>query len=414
MILSFLVLFLSLRQRLAQNATDEKLFHLNHLRRIIHQDKLHLVRRYLTHPPSVCMVELLPPSQCEKNHTTPDEKNHEWQGLQENFYRNWIRTKYKQKAECSKDRNTTFVMFSVHVDYCAPETGPYGGPPSEFWAKIEEKVTDFIEKSAPPRFSLDNSFVVSTNIFRAPYPHILFDRNLQDIRFLRLDQIYPVNGREIFVPYAIDARKFPPKPVLLHHNGSSSPTAFVEKKYFIFAPCNEAPDEGHNRIRNWKPRAFPLLKNVEDSVIVKNQTSHFNFVMKNSVFCLIFPGDTPSTSKIYKSIFSGCIPVVFVAHMAQLPFHTVLNWFTFSVVVIREVIHSQEEMDKVIHRLRILREDKTHLQHLRENLAVVSDVFNYSRIDFPNPFDFTIITMLDTNFCQSKSFPSENLICNYE
>eukprot|EP01039_Chlorochromonas_danica_P010451 gene10451-biopygen5249 len=77
------------------------------------------------------------------------------------------------------------------------------------------------------------------------------------------------------------------------------------RKNVLMAPLRESPGLGEVR-RLFRTRLYSYLQtlHLEKAVISNNMTSlEFDEGMETSLFCLILPGDTPGTAKLYKAIF---------------------------------------------------------------------------------------------------------------
>ena len=196
---------------------------------------------------------------------------------------------------------------------------------------------------------LDRIFIVSTHPHLIPPPivnglpinHEL--RNVIDIRYMRSDNQETPNGRDIFIPYGISFQQF----------RESSPNQ-SKRSYFLFALCNEKWDD---RVRKWRVKAYSLLKNVSDSIVVDTDydSKKFDTAMKTSDFCIILPGDTTSTSKSWKAIFSGCIPVLFITNKQQLPFERFLDWSKFSIIVLKDILNQRNKFQLLLDKLYNIR-----------------------------------------------------------
>jgi hypothetical protein len=230
----------------------------------------------------------------------------------------------------------------------------------QWWMDLDQELSNYIMKSTG--VILDRVFMVST------HPHDVAPNkdefnvnrhqlsNILDIRYLRSDNQETQNGRDVFIPYAVDASK---------HISSFEMTLTAREK-FLFALCNEKYDEG---VRLWRSKAYQLLKNhslllsephsnSSNSIVERSLSpADFTKALTHSDFCLILPGDTSSTGKLYKALFSGCIPVIFLSYRQQLPFQSFINWSAFSLVVLKEVINSPVKMTLLLQELLAIRSD---------------------------------------------------------
>ena len=200
----------------------------------------------------------------------------------------------------------------------------------DWWRELDAEVGKVAIKQD---VILDRIFIISTHPHALPPPivngfplhHDL--RNVFDIRYVRSDNQETPNGRDIFVPHDINLKHW--------QEGSLQ---LPRRPNFLFAPCLEKWDD---RIRMWRVKAFNLLRNVPDSIVVNYDydSKKFETAMKTSDFCIILPGDTTSTSKYWKAIYAGCIPVLFMTNRQQLPFNNFLDWSKFSIIVLKDILN---------------------------------------------------------------------------
>merc|ERR1712232_85961 len=93
--------------------------------------------------------------------------------------------------------------------------------------------------------------------------------------------------------------------------------------------------------------------------------------MASSRFCLEVPGDTPTTSRPFDAVFSGCIPVLLYEKSVKLPFDEDLQWDTFSLRFSLKILL---QGDRLLRRLKEI-SDKEVLE-LHRRGREVRDYFN--------------------------------------
>ena len=196
----------------------------------------------------------------------------------------------------TQDRNLTMLYYLPLHDFTCAFSSPNIPNSNLFWKGLDLIIADFAQKNNE-KFITDNVFAASTYPWHVPSSLYLQPdlRYVLDIRFLRSDNQGTSNGRDIFVPYVVN------RTVYNHLPG-------VPRNYSIFAACNEAIGK-NDGTRSWRTKALNTLTkiNLTDADIRKYfwPNSDFDLTMMNSDFCFIFPGDTASTSKLYKAIFAG-------------------------------------------------------------------------------------------------------------
>eukprot|EP00966_Prymnesium_polylepis_P027465 634961-Prymnesium_polylepis.1 len=94
--------------------------------------------------------------------------------------------------------------------------------------------------------------------------------------------------------------------------------------------------------------------------------------MRNSTFCLVPRGDSPTSRRLYDAIQAGCIPVV-VASKLQLPFESELDWRQFAL------FYSDEEarQDPCVLFDTLRNVSPARVMELRTNLWRVRHHFSY-------------------------------------
>jgi hypothetical protein len=112
-----------------------------------------------------------------------------------------------------------------------------------------------------------------------------------------------------------------------------------------------------------------------------------------SDFCAILPGDTTSTAKLYKAIFAGCIPIIFLSFPGELPFFHFIDWSKFSVIVAKDILNSAVSMNELLAYLQNIRKDQVLLAKYKQALSDVSIIFDYSRSDWPSVYHMTLLEL---------------------
>jgi hypothetical protein len=235
--------------------------------------------------------------------------------------------------------------------------------------------------------------------------------NFRDIRLLRCNEDLTTNGRDIMVPNLVEKCKL----------NMSSSADILKRKLFLFAPCKVAFYPSEFR---WREKAFQYWKNEKD-VVTSMEYVNFNLLASMSDFCAIIPGDMSTTSKLEKSIFEGCIPVVFVSYFDVLSFSHFVDWSLFSIVLLKDIIYIEEGMLELLRYLRWVRENSSLLLRLKENLLSFSRLIDVDVKDWPSMYHFALLQLiedLDTlpwkqyNHTKSSSFlncPSEFQIVSH-
>jgi hypothetical protein len=247
--------------------------------------------------------------------------------------------------------------------------------------------------------------------------------------------------REINIPYFINATLYRPtnntavstsnnKNNLENNSGfynkkSSSLNNQLQRKYFIYAPCaHQGTKPGLNGIRNGSIRelAFNRFQNVSNSLVtITKCKSNFEFIknLQTSIFCVVLPGDTPSTSKLYKAIHSGCIPIIFKPPSFHLPFERFLNWNLFSIIKNVDDLNDEDTMKKLIINLYTIKSNQSLLNSYILNLRSASIVYDFeNKEEWPNMFLLSFLEAMCVLDSSNRSYSSYkisfeiNLFCS--
>mmetsp|Transcript_19227 Transcript_19227/g.56648 ORF Transcript_19227/g.56648 Transcript_19227/m.56648 type:complete len:503 (-) Transcript_19227:208-1716(-) len=256
-----------------------------------------------------------------------------------------------------------------------------------WWKELNKHLEGAIEKmqSAKP-LPLDRYFVASLAPHLGPKRHSCsflehaspFDhskvRTLLSLSWLRVDGDKAINTHQVHVPYVIG------DVFGLLESPTNASGMHVEKHrpHFLFVPASRPGGNGRpgDDERDWRARSAGLL-NLPGVVGSPNriQAADFNRFMEASVFCASVPGDTMGTSRLYKYMQSGCIPVVFVDSFRTLPFYAVLDWTAFSFPVSVGVLYSEAQMRQVVHILRGVTGKR--LVEMQENLRKATRMMDW-------------------------------------
>ena len=313
-----------------------------------------------------------------------------------------------------------------------------------FWSELDTELYEIVRNSNIKYFSLDLCFMSVTHplgfLHFPPHPRI---RNLQDLRMLRSDTEYTTNGRDIFIPY-IDNKNYWSN--LINNIIKKNNEKYEKRMYFLFADCTKAVTKNEYRYKNqflnyWNNY---LQLNNTNIIINSNINSSFNSnvnsnenlnlnqnfnenikndiknninklkyiiinnnntiksniydnILINSDFCLIFPGDTASTANLYKAIFAGCIPIVFVSNYQSLPFYYYINYNIFSIIILKDIINNNNNINELIKYILNIYNNKQLLLNYKLYLFEISQLFDYSKIDYPNIYDLTLLELKRTS-----------------
>jgi hypothetical protein len=261
-------------------------------------------------------------------------------------------------------------------------------------------------------FILENSFLAASYLDQTKPLQYLnhFTRNVRDLRFLRVDNELTPNGRDVFIPYHVSRIKYQAltginttlntdprtRPMIyrntIHHTINHF-QLFKSRKYFFMAACREPPGGGENT-RRYRSVVFDQLKDFPGALVSKSMTNYqFDYGMLNADFCFILPGDTSSTSKLYKAIYSNCIPVIFLSYPSQLPFHHFVDWKKFTIIVYKDVIRNSEKLFAFIEYLRNIRENRERLHYMKKGIFLMSEFFDYEKYDYPSVYHLTLMEL---------------------
>eukprot|EP00981_Chlorochromonas_danica_P010820 scaffold3421_cov187-Ochromonas_danica.AAC.8 len=212
--------------------------------------------------------------------------------------------------------------------------------------------------------------------------HINYLRYVQDIHHFRSDYILTPNGRDVFIPYVT-------APPARFNDLMSNDDLLGRRKHVLMAPLRESPGLFRTPLYS-----YLQTLHLEKAVISNNMTSaEFDEGMETSLFCLILPGDTPSTSKLYKAIFRGCIPVIFVSFPAQLPFYHFIDWSSFSLIFYKDDINYPRKIDGIVQRIYNMSRNVDELKRMRISMAKHAVLFDYGRWEWPSVYHLSLLSL---------------------
>lgn len=247
-------------------------------------------------------------------------------------------------------------------------------------------------------FALDRVFMAATHPFNAKQlPSNPKIRNVLDIRYLRSDNELSPNAREIFVPYVYPWRKYI----------ADLPFNATMRENMMCVVCKEAGSKWED-VRQWRTETFKQWNNSENSIVsVSMADSAMKKCYLTSDFCVILPGDTSSTQKLYKAIFSNCIPVIFISFPEQLPFFHFIDWSAFSIIVEKDVIKSDHGMNELRDLIAAERNNATTLAAYKSALYDARMLFDYAKFDWPSVYHMTLLSLANTLHCKTAQHHRE-------
>lgn len=295
------------------------------------------------------------------------------------LFLSWLLNDYEQTTR--DGGSAKFFFLPAHN----PTTKPYKDAKSDvWWRDVDRELEKIAESGAMRSFALDkvlfaSSFPISVKRFiTASF------RNIADVRTIRVDNDLTMNGRDVFVPYILN-------PLIWSFNYSDTSKSKQQKKFFLAAICREAGGF-LDAERIWRTKLYNQWRTVENSMVVYSVAKPvFQHAFTNSDFCVILPGDTGSTAKLYMAIFSGCIPVVFVSFKKVLPFVHFLDWTLFSVPVLKDIINSKAAMRQLLSYLNVIRNNPSRLERYKVSLASVAHLFDFGKRNWPSVYHLTML-----------------------
>eukprot|EP00981_Chlorochromonas_danica_P009529 scaffold2721_cov181-Ochromonas_danica.AAC.7 len=246
-------------------------------------------------------------------------------------------------------------------------------------------------------FNLDKTFCIDTNPKETIFLQNMNSlRYVQDIHHFRSDEILTPNGRDIFIPYALL-----PYP---RRSCDNIDQDLSHRQFVLMAPLREAGGNGES-YRLFRTRLFCQLQQLQlsNALISNNMTiREFDQGMDSSLFCLILPGDTPSTAKLYKAIARGCIPVIFLSYVDQLPFYSFIDWSSFSLYFYKDDINYPDRVNVIVQTIYNISEDRNKLASMRASLAEHAILFDYRRLDWPSVYHLSLLSLFEITQRSSK------------
>lgn len=301
----------------------------------------------------------------------------------------WLRNVYPKTVLNASLAELTFLP--VYTFGCYKDHGMQG----ETWAW--NLINDIISRGYTNTYQkrsisvLDNTFIMASHPSGKPEWAIKLP-NLLGIRYLRVDNYRSYNGRDLFTPYITNITDFF-KAELINK----------KKDHFLFMPCKLAP-AGMDNNREFRVAACKNIGNVSNSIITaeKIHGSHFVNYLRSTNFCIVLPGDTPGTAKVYKSLMAGCIPVYFISYKAQMPHSDFIDWSKFSILVQKEVVHDEKKMKSLVRYLDYIQNDEKVLAKYQKNLLTAMMFFNFDRVEWPSIYEIMLLEVKLTSGCGSS------------
>jgi len=271
----------------------------------------------------------------------------------------------------------------------------------QWWVDLDAEINAFTVAGLKGQIvPLDRIFIISTHPRNIPptmdFPlHFRF-RNLLELRYLRSDNHDTQNGRDIFVPYVLDTSYY----------SLNYEMTLTQRSFFLFANCLPKLND---KLRDWRGKAYNILKahrllQSNNAIITRNISKlDFDNALVTSDFCFCLPGDTSSSSTLYKAIFSGCIPVIFVSNKKQLPFQSFIHWSSFSFIVLKDILNYPLRMNLLIVELHTVRNDYDRLSAMKLRLYAVAKCFDWHSTSWPSPFHLSVLEMAKSDSCTSTN-----------
>ena len=310
-----------------------------------------------------------------------DVNFHSSQHHHESLFAHWLANSYEFVVADSGQADLFFLPARN------PTGQPYGGHHSDaWWNDIDKELNRIATDASYPTFALDRTMFASsfpTATLRKIHAGV---RNIADVRYMRLDNDLTVNGRDVFVPYIIDPSRWRPNTL---KNVTQAELSGQDKIFFLSAVCREAYWDVH---RIWRTKLYNQWRDQPNSMVGYSVAEAvYEHAWKNSHFCVILPGDTGSTAKLYMAIFAGCIPVIFLSFRRALPFIDYLDWSLFSVPVLKDIINHKAAMAQLAAHLRAIQQDAHRLAAYKTALAEVAPLFDFGKRDFPSAYHLILL-----------------------
>lgn len=255
------------------------------------------------------------------------------------------------------------------------------------WGEIDRFLHNFVLNNSIANlthFNLDKTFCIDTNPTETMFLQNMNSlRYVQDIHHFRSDEILTPNGRDIFIPYVL--LPYPKQSTIEH------------KQFVLMAPLREAGGNGET-YRLFRTRLYHQLQKLRLSnalITINMTTKEFDQGMYNSLFCLILPGDTPSTAKLYKAIARGCIPVIFLSYIDQLPFNSFIDWSSFSLYFYKDDINYFDRVSIIVQTIYNISEDCNKLARMHASLAKHAILFDYRRVEWPSVYHLALLSLFE-------------------
>lgn len=167
-------------------------------------------------------------------------------------------------------------------------------------------------------------------------------------------------------------------------------TSILSDKEFIFyfsghfeLPGPELVCSTRNSLLHLHTRNDLLIHNISryDAYSPFEPRLHTDFI-KKSIFCLVLPGESYSSSFFYSSLFNGCIPVV-INDWYVFSFPWFIDYSSFTLRILEEDFW--RDGNKVLNEIKtrfLSRNGRELLIHMIQTMNAVKDIISYQTIEY--------------------------------
>mmetsp|Transcript_63059 Transcript_63059/g.112070 ORF Transcript_63059/g.112070 Transcript_63059/m.112070 type:complete len:585 (-) Transcript_63059:8-1762(-) len=171
------------------------------------------------------------------------------------------------------------------------------------------------------------------------------------------------------------------------------------------------------------------FKNLSDAVIADTfkhspTDNSYENGMRNSNFCLVFEGDTPTTPRLFDAIAAGCIPLI-LSDNISLPFRSLITWSAFSIQL-PEAPFLAEVQDEAGHNTSLLQATRPHRHRRAKTVEKIgaphphidahgkADSDEFANFKLPMPGSLRDLPLHESMFMDEQAFSEMKSIMTHQ
>ena len=133
--------------------------------------------------------------------------------------------------------------------------------------------------------------------------------------------------------------------------------------------------KGSSTRSNIRKRCFDALQkyhNDKDFIICGSKNSQYNYndLINNSLYAFVIEGDLPWSYRFSEVISAGCIPIIIKSDWEFLPFHHIINWDKYAIVI---------SLEDIEHTIPDLLKNTNKIIEMQHGLSIIYKKYLQSR-----------------------------------